>query len=70
MRTKKHISTDDVLTCRKGSTATAAGEAALAIRLAQGGDDLALDVGAALRALGAVGAVVALRAEVVAIPYE
>ena len=38
------------------------------VGLAQGGDDLALDVGAALRALGAVGVVIALRAEEVALP--
>ena len=38
------------------------------VGLAQGGDDLALDVGAALCALGAVGAVVALRAEEVPLP--
>ena len=62
--------TNRILTCRKGSPATTAGEAALAVGLAEGGDDLALDVGAALCALGAVGAVVALRAEVVAIPWR
>ena len=60
--------TNENLTCGKGSAATAAGEAALAVGLAQGGDDLALDVRAALCALGAVGAVVALRAEEVPLP--
>ena len=38
------------------------------VGLAQGGDDLALDIRAALRALGAIGVVIALRAEEVTLP--
>ena len=40
------------------------------VGLAQGRDDLAFDVSAALRALGAIGAVIALRAEEVALSRE
>ena len=62
------FSTKNVSTCGKGSAATAAGEATLMVGLAQGGDDLAFHIRAALRALGAVGAVIALRAEEVPLP--